>query len=118
MSSHNLTIDCPICGDEIELEVSVGSWGYAPSFDDPGSGPEDIEWETPKSCDSCKNTFTQEQFDQLHNAIDQKIDRSLSDWESDLGSYAAEMEAEARWEDLKDREREQGEPRNYPEFYR
>lgn len=100
MSTHNLTIECPICEDEIEVEVSVGSWGYPASFDDPGSGPEDIEWETPTSCTSCKGGFDQDQHQELHNKIEKKIDDSLGDWEHDMAQSAADYEVDRYLEDL------------------
>lgn len=115
MSTRSVTIDCPICEGEIEVEVDITSWGYKGSYWDPPEGPE-VDWTDPTECPCCKNSFDQEQGETVHNLIDKKIDECLPDWEHDAGTYAAEAEAEARFEEERERRMEQGEPRSYGEF--
>jgi hypothetical protein len=99
VSKHTLTIDCPICEDEIEVEVTVTHWGSRGSYWEPAEGPE-TEWEVPKECDSCKGSFSHEQYEELSNKIEKRVDDKLCDWEDDVGQAIADHEVDSYLEDL------------------
>lgn len=81
-----ITVDCPVCEEQIELEVNYTP-GIAPSGMsgppenyDPGCGDEvELEGDAPKACPECKTVWTPEQ----KNEFDISIEKALENYEHD-----------------------------------
>ena len=72
MSHFAIKVDCPKCGEPVEMEITMDSAGEPRSWDYPGSAP---EWHADDSiCEECGELVpasVAQQSDKIHDEVQQ-----------------------------------------------
>jgi len=77
--SKTYTLDCDVCGGDLEVEVTCTYRGHGPRWITPGEPPE-FDWTLPTQCGSCGQVFSTDHQAALNTQIDEKLANENENW--------------------------------------